>query len=131
MIETSLMIAESALNRKESRGCHFREDFPSKNQKVLITGVTGQDGSYMVDFLLEKTDCDIYGMVRRSAKPDYSNIEKALQNPRFQLIYGDLCDSQAIENVVREVSPDYFINFAAQSFVGVSWQIPEIGRAHV
>jgi len=94
-------------------------------KRIIITGVTGQDGSYMVDYLLEHTPHQIYGMVRRSAKPDYSNIENALKNPRFQLITGDLCDSQSIENVVREVNPDYFINFASQSFVGISWQIPE------
>lgn len=95
------------------------------NKKVLITGVSGQDGSYMVDYLLEVTDYEIYGMVRRSSKPDYSNLKKALKNPRFKLITGDLGDSQSIENVIREAQPDYLINFAAQSFVGSSWQIPE------
>lgn len=95
------------------------------NKKVLITGVTGQDGSYMVDYLLETTNYEIYGMVRRSAKPDYSNLETALKNSKFKLITGDICDYQSIENAVREINPDYFINFAAQSFVGASWQIPE------
>ena len=95
------------------------------SKKVLITGVSGQDGSYMVDYLLENTDHEIYGMVRRSAKPDYSNLKNALENSRFKLVTGDLGDSQAIENVVREIMPDYFLNFAAQSFVGASWQIPE------
>jgi GDPmannose 4,6-dehydratase len=95
------------------------------NKKVLITGVTGQDGSYMADYLLANTDHQIFGMVRRAAKPDYSNIKSALKNPRFKLVTGDLGDSQSIENVVREIQPDYFINFAAQSFVGASWQIPE------
>jgi GDPmannose 4,6-dehydratase len=94
-------------------------------KKVLITGVTGQDGSYMVDYLLAKTDYQIFGMVRRTAKPDYNNIKQALINPRFKLIVGDLSDSNSIDNVVKEVKPDYFINLAAQSFVGSSWTIPE------
>ncbi len=94
-------------------------------KKVIITGVSGQDGSYMVDYLLEITDYLIYGVVRRSSKPDYSNLTQALKNPRFKLVTADLSDYQSIENAVREIEPDYFINFAAQSFVGSSWQIPE------
>lgn len=94
-------------------------------KKVIITGVTGQDGSYMADYLLENTDCEIYGMVRRAAKPDYSNLALALVNPRFHLVLGDLSDANSLENIVRDIKPDYFINFAAQSFVAASWQIPE------
>lgn len=94
-------------------------------KKVIVTGVTGQDGSFMVDYLLKNTDFQIYGMVRRTSKPDYENIEEALKNKRFSLIVGDLSDSHSIENVVEEILPDYFINFAAQSFVGSSWNIPE------
>ena len=95
------------------------------SKKVIITGVSGQDGSYMADYLLEATDFEIYGVVRRASKPDYSNISQATKSPRFKLITADLSDSQSIENVVRSVEPDYFINFGAQSFVGSSWQIPE------
>ena len=94
-------------------------------KKVIITGVSGQDGSYMADYLLDNTDHEIFGMVRRSSKPDYSNLKLSLDNPRFKLLIGDLSDSQSIENLIREINPDYFINFAAQSFVGSSWQIPE------
>ncbi len=94
-------------------------------KKVIITGVTGQDGSYMVDLLLEKTNYNIYGMVRRASTNNHHNIQHLIDNPRFKLIIGDLTDSQSIDNIVREVKPDYFINLAAQSFVGASWQIPE------
>ena len=94
-------------------------------KKVIITGVSGQDGSYMADFLLKETSYFIYGIVRRSSSPVYPNLAEALKNERFKLITADLSDSQSIENIVREVGPDYFINFAAQSFVGASWQIPE------
>ena len=97
----------------------------SMPKKVLITGVTGQDGSYMADFLLESTDYEIYGMVRRASTNNYHNIQHLLKNSRFKLITGDLTDSQSIDNIVKEVLPDYFINLAAQSFVGASWQIPE------
>jgi GDPmannose 4,6-dehydratase len=95
------------------------------SKKVLITGVTGQDGSYMADFLLESTNYEIYGMVRRASTNNYHNIKHLLNNNRFKLITGDLTDSQSIDNIVKEVLPDYFINLAAQSFVGASWQIPE------
>jgi GDPmannose 4,6-dehydratase len=94
-------------------------------KKIIITGVTGQDGSYMADFLLEETNFDIYGMVRRASTNNYHNIKHLLDNSRFKLITGDLTDSQSIDNIVREIQPDYFINLAAQSFVGASWQIPE------
>jgi GDPmannose 4,6-dehydratase len=94
-------------------------------KKVLITGVTGQDGSYMADFLSESTDYEIYGMVRRASTNNYHNIQNLLNNNRFKLMTGDLTDSQSIDNIVKEVLPDYFINLAAQSFVGASWQIPE------
>lgn len=95
------------------------------SKKVIITGVSGQDGSYMSDYLLETTDLEVFGVVRRSSKPDFSNLKKALKNNRFKLTVGDLSDSQSIENLVREIKPDYFINLAAQSFVGSSWQLPE------
>jgi GDPmannose 4,6-dehydratase len=95
------------------------------SKKIIVTGVTGQDGSYMADFLLANTNCEVYGMVRRSSKPDLSNIKSASQNPRFHFVTGDLSDANSIENLVREINPDYFINFASQSFVGASWQIPE------
>ena len=94
-------------------------------KNVIITGVTGQDGSYMADLLLEDTDYIIYGMVRRTSTKNYKNIEHLLNNPRFKTVTGDLSDSQSIDNLIREIKPDYFINLAAQSFVGASWQIPE------
>jgi len=93
-------------------------------KKAVITGVTGQDGSYMVDYLLENTDLFIYGIRRRSSNPNLKNIEHNLNNPRFKILIGDLSDSNSIDEIVKETKPDYFINFAAQSFVGSSWQIP-------
>jgi GDPmannose 4,6-dehydratase len=95
------------------------------HKKVIITGVTGQDGSYMADLLLEETNYEIYGIVRRTSTKNYKNIEHLLNNSRFKIVTGDLSDPQSIDNIVRDVKPDYFINLAAQSFVGSSWQIPE------
>ena len=95
------------------------------NKKVLLSGCTGQDGSYMVDYLLENTNHDIYGIIRRLSVPNKKNIKHNLNNPRFKIITGDLSDSQSIDNLVREIKPDYFINFGAQSFVQASWEIPE------
>jgi len=94
-------------------------------KKVVITGVTGQDGSYMADYLIEETNYDIYGIIRRASTNNHNNIKHLLNNPRFKIVTGDLTDSQSIDNIVREIVPDYFINLAAQSFVGASWQIPE------
>lgn len=97
----------------------------NQSKNVIITGVSGQDGSLMADYLLKNTDHQIYGMVRRSASPDYSNLKEAFKNPKFKLVTGDLGDGQSIDNLICEIKPDYFINFAAQSFVGLSWQLPE------
>lgn len=93
-------------------------------KKVIITGVTGQDGSYMVDFILKNTDYLVYGVRRRSSNPNLENIKHNLNNPRFKMLIADLSDSNSIDEIVKDIQPDYFINFAAQSFVGSSWQIP-------
>jgi len=95
------------------------------NKKVILSGCSGQDGSYMADYLLENTDYDIFGIVRRTSAPDYKNLKQALNDPRFKLVTGDLSDSQSIDKVVEKIKPDYFINFAAQSFVASSWELPE------
>lgn len=94
-------------------------------KKVIVTGVTGQDGSYMADYLLNNTPYKVYGVVRRTSKPDFSNITSAMQNPNFELITADLSDSVSLDCIVDTIKPDYFINLAAQSFVKASWDIPE------
>ena len=94
------------------------------NKKIVVTGVTGQDGSHLVDFLLENTDCHVVGCFRRLSVPNYGNIEHHLNNPRFEKVYFDLTDSESIHNVIEKYKPDYFINVAAQSYVAASWEIP-------
>jgi GDPmannose 4,6-dehydratase len=93
-------------------------------KKVLITGITGQDGSYMAEYCLNLGH-QVFGMVRRTAQIHDQNFRHLYGNKDFKRVYGDLLDSPSIEDLVREIQPDYFINFAAQSFVGVSWKIPE------
>lgn len=93
-------------------------------EKVLITGITGQDGSNMVRYLLKNTDHIIYGTIRRLSVSNHENIEDLKNDPRFNIVVLDLSDSESIRNVVRNISPDYIINFAAQSYVGVSWDTP-------
>lgn len=91
------------------------------NRKVIIvTGVTGQDGSLMIDFLLKKTNYLIFGGVRRLSVYNHENI-RHIKSDRFNLINFDLTDSHAISRTVERLRPDYFINFAAQSFVASSW----------
>ena len=95
------------------------------SQKVLVTGITGQDGANMCEYLLRIPGYKIYGMVRRSSNPNFKNCKAFINNDRFQLVYGDLTDSTSLDNLVREIQPDYFINFAANSFVGCSWDMPQ------
>ena len=93
-------------------------------KKVIVTGVTGQVGSYMADFLLKFTDLEVYGAIRRLSVPNHKNIEKAKLNPKFKLIEMDLTDEHSMFTTIQEIKPDYFINFAANSFVGNSWHMP-------
>ena len=92
--------------------------------KIIVTGVLGQDGANMVEYLLKNTDAKIFGMIRRTSNPNFVNCQVFIRNERFKLVYGDLSDSVSLDNLVRDIQPDYFINFAAQSFVGCSWEIP-------
>ena len=93
-------------------------------KKVIITGVTGQDGSHMIDYLLKNTDYLIYGTARRLSVKNHENILHLEDEPRFKLINMDLNDAHSIRDVVIDIQPDYFINFAAQSFVAGSWDYP-------
>lgn len=93
-------------------------------KKVIVTGVTGQDGSHMVDYLLKNTDYLIYGTARRLSVKNHENILHLEDEPRFKLINMDLNDAHSIRDVVIDIQPDYFINFAAQSFVAGSWDYP-------
>lgn len=91
---------------------------------ALITGVTGQDGSYLAEFLLEK-GYDVHGMVRRSSVDYRERIAHLEENKKFHLHYGDLTDSMSLMAIIGTVRPDEIYNLAAQSHVQVSFQVPE------
>ncbi len=86
--------------------------------RALITGITGQDGSYLAELLLEK-GYDVFGLVRRSSVKKYDRIE-ALED-EIELVEGDLTDQTSLDHIVQSVQPDEVYNMAAQSFVPVSW----------
>jgi len=89
--------------------------------KALITGITGQDGSYLADLLLEK-GYEVYGMVRRSSTENFERINHI--RDRVTLVHGDLLDQFSILRIVDEIRPDEVYNLAAQSFVPTSWRQP-------
>lgn len=91
---------------------------------VIITGVTGQDGSFMVDYLLKNTDCEIFGGARRLSVSNHDNIKHLENVSRFHLINFDLTDTHSILQIINLLQPKYFINLAAQSFVKSSWDFP-------
>jgi GDPmannose 4,6-dehydratase len=92
-------------------------------KKVIITGVTGQDGSHMADYLLANTDLQIFGAVRRLSVSNHKNISH-ISDPRFKLIDLDISDPESVNSAILKYKPDYFINLAANSFVGTSWEMP-------
>ena len=93
-------------------------------KRALITGVTGQDGSYLAEFLLEK-GYEVYGMIRRSSVDYRERIAHLEGEENFHVKYGDLGDSLSIVRLIGEVRPDEIYNLAAQSHVQVSFDVPE------
>lgn len=93
-------------------------------KKALITGVTGQDGSYLAEFLLEK-GYEVYGMIRRSSVDFRERIAHLEGAPHFHLKFGDLGDSISLVKLIGEIKPDEIYNLAAQSHVQVSFDVPE------
>ena len=96
---------------------------------ALITGVTGQDGSYLAEFLLEK-GYEVHGIKRRSSsfnteRIDHIYEDASIHDNRFHLHYGDLSDSSNLTRIIKEVQPDEIYNLAAQSHVAVSFEAPE------
>jgi GDPmannose 4,6-dehydratase len=91
--------------------------------RALITGITGQDGSYLSEHLLKK-GYDVYGMIRGQANPKRSTIERTL--PDVRIVDGDILDQASLMNVIQKVQPDEVYNLAAISFVMLSWNQPEL-----
>lgn len=93
-------------------------------KKALITGITGQDGSYLAEFLLEK-GYEVHGLIRRSSVDYHERISHIEGMPDFYLHYGDMGDSMSIMSIISTVRPDEIYNLAAQSHVQVSFEVPE------
>ena len=98
-------------------------------KKALITGTTGQDGSYLAEFLLKK-GYEVHGLKRRASSFNTQRIDHIYQDPhtdhqRLVLHYGDLTDSSNLTRIMSEVEPDEVYNLAAQSHVAVSFEAPE------
>ena len=98
-------------------------------KRALITGITGQDGSFLTELLLEK-GYEVYGVVRRSSLFNTDRIDHLYQDPheagtRLRLLYGDLNDSSSLNNILRQTNPDEIYNLGAQSHVRVSFDVPE------
>lgn len=98
-------------------------------KKALITGITGQDGSYLAEFLLNK-GYEVYGIIRRASHFNTDRIDHLYQDPheknvRLHLLYGDLNDASSLNHIVKTVKPDEIYNLGAQSHVKVSFEVPE------
>jgi GDPmannose 4,6-dehydratase len=98
-------------------------------KRALITGITGQDGSYLTELLLAK-GYEVFGIIRRSSSFNTDRIDHLYQDPheegtRLRLVYGDLNDSSSLNTILRQVEPDEVYNLGAQSHVRVSFDVPE------
>ena len=98
-------------------------------KRALITGITGQDGSYLAEFLLEK-GYQVHGIKRRSSLFNTQRVDHIYQDPhvensRFKLHYGDLSDTSNLTRILRDIEPDEVYNLGAQSHVAVSFESPE------
>src|SRR3954463_6845132 len=98
-------------------------------KRALITGITGQDGSYLAEFLLGRPDYEVHGLVRRSSSLNRQRIDPIFrQNPsagdRFELHYADLADASSLATLMEQVRPDEVYNLGAQSHVRVSFDQP-------
>lgn len=93
-------------------------------KRALITGVTGQDGSFLAEFLLDK-GYEVHGIVRRSSVDKKERIDHLMPNDHFKIHYGDMTDSLSLVRICKEVRPDEIYNLAAQSHVQVSFDVPE------
>jgi GDPmannose 4,6-dehydratase len=107
----------------------IRVIYPAVTKRALITGVTGQDGSYLAELLLQK-GYEVHGIIRRSSSFNTARIDDIYQDPhipeaRLKLHYGDLNDASSLNRLLRTLNPDEIYNLGAQSHVRVSFDVPE------
>jgi len=103
--------------------------FKQMTKRALITGITGQDGSFLTELLLDK-GYEVYGIIRRSSSFNTERIDHLYQDPheegtRLRLVYGDLNDSSSLNTILRQIQPAEIYNLGAQSHVRVSFDVPE------
>jgi GDPmannose 4,6-dehydratase len=101
----------------------------ARQKKALITGITGQDGSYLSEFLLKK-NYEVHGLIRRSSSFNTGRIDHLYKDPhekevQLRLVYGDLNDASSLNRIIRTIQPDEIYNLGAQSHVRVSFDVPE------
>lgn len=92
-------------------------------KKAFITGITGQDGSYLAELLLEK-NYQVFGLTRRTSTQNFARIEHLMHDKNLKLVSGDLIDQHSLTNSLQAIQPDEVYNLAAQSFVQASWEQP-------
>ncbi|HPA61907.1 MAG TPA: GDP-mannose 4,6-dehydratase [Candidatus Woesebacteria bacterium] len=92
-------------------------------KKAFITGITGQDGSYLAELLLEE-GYQVYGLTRRTSTQNFARIQNIIHHPHLELVSGDLMDQHSLTFAIQKVQPDEVYNLAAQSFVQASWEQP-------
>ncbi|MBX7086275.1 MAG: GDP-mannose 4,6-dehydratase [Leptospirales bacterium] len=121
---TALIFASRTTSKRNGKNSEFGESGPRSaivGKTALITGITGQDGSYLAEFLLSK-GYKVFGMVRRSSSENFDRIEHI--RDKVILRQGDLLDQLSLLNLIEESAPDEIYNLAAQSFVPTSWTKP-------
>ncbi len=92
-------------------------------KKAFITGITGQDGSYLAELLLAE-GCQVYGLTRRTSTQNFARIQNIIHHPHLELVSGDLMDQHSLTFAIQKIQPDEVYNLAAQSFVQASWEQP-------
>ncbi len=92
-------------------------------KKAFVTGITGQDGSYLAELLMEK-GYKVYGLTRRTSTQNFARIQHLIHNPKLELVSGDLMDQHSLTYAIKDIQPDEVYNLAAQSFVQASWEQP-------
>src|SRR3989344_6753338 len=103
---------------------HSFEFSSKRRKKALLTGITGQDGSYLAEYLVKK-GYEVWGLLRRTSLDPMLRIEDLARSRTVRLLYGNLRDSASLERALAESKPDEIYNLAAQSDVGISFKCPE------
>ena len=93
-------------------------------KKILILGISGQDGSLLAEYLINKKNVLVYGLIRKSSNRNYANLKNFIDKKNFKIVHGDLLDVFSIEKTIKDIKPDEIYNFADQDHVRWSYQIP-------